>query len=249
MPGENEGKPTPAPETFSKEFVEDLKKDNAKYRAILRKMRAGQKADEDLTQMNEQLSEEVQRLRPRQIPEGHVTLPKADVDLLESYRKSGKPEEIEAGLKKKGELEAEVTETKRVIRFDKAAKSAGFKPSLLTKLAKSENFDVEEREVTEENDAGEEVVKKLPYARFNGDDKAEWIPLSKFAEKHLGDFLPSLRDDVDDSNNGMSRQKGREFPRQTSSERSKAPSGKDAVAGYVSQTYVRPSERNKKDKD
>lgn len=218
----------------------NLKKDNKKYRDRLRDIRAGQPAAEVLQKANDDLTTELEGIRGKVLPEGQVAVLKADADLLPAYKALGAdPKKIADDLKKKGELETEVAETKRTLAFEAAAKSVGFKPSVLTKLARSEKFDVEERDVTEEVD-GEKKTKKVPYARMSGDDKAEWLPLDKFAEKNLADFLPSLKDDGE---NGRAVT-GREFPRQTSSEQSKAPAN-DVVAGYMGRTYVRPSERNK----
>lgn len=248
MPGtdNNEAK---IPETITREFVKNILDDNAKYRRRLAHLREATATDKDAsraqTETMEEMNAELTTLRGKTfLTSGQVAVKKEDADALVEYRAiNADPKAVAADVKKKGELEGEIASRDREKKFFDAAKKVGYKPSVLTKLAKSESFDIDERDVTEEVN-GERVTKKLPFARPSGDDKAEWLPLEKFAEKHLSDFLPSLRDDADDRGTDTSR--GREFPRQTSSERSTAPNEKDAVKGYVQQTYKRPSEMHAK---
>lgn len=237
------------PENITQDFVANILADNAKYRRRLAHIRENGATDKEAARTQQEtmdeMNQELTTLRAKTfLTSGQVAVKKEDADALAAFRAiDPDPAKVAESVKKKGELEVEVAEISRAARFEKAAKLTGYKGSVLTKLAKSENFDVEERTVTEEVD-GERVERKAAYARVIGDDKAEWLPLDKFAEKNLSEFLPSLRD-ATDSTRSTEMTRGREFPRQASSERSTAPVKGDEVQKYVSSTYTRPSERNK----
>ncbi len=220
-----------------------LMKDNRKYRE---RARAGDFPGK--AAMEEELREaqgEAERLRGMVLPAGHKAVPDADAALIDAYKKLGKPEEVAEALKKKGELETEKTERERLDSYSGIASRNGLKGKLLAKLARTENFEVMEREEDADDDSGEKV--KVAYARVAGDDKAPWVKLSKFVEQNLADYGPALlaegstadTNGADTTRRAGGGSNGVEFPRQKPAG-GRAPS-KDAVAAHVSQQYVAPS--------
>jgi len=143
--------------------VEKLLRDNRKYRRKLASLRttAEVPGKETFEEEIRELTDEVQRLRPLAIPADHVAVPKADADALTEYKKLGDVKVVQESVKKKDELEKALAERDRASKYETMAKKMGYKPSVLTKLAKTENFEVEERDVTEDGE-----TKKLPFARI-----------------------------------------------------------------------------------
>jgi hypothetical protein len=119
----------------------------------------------------------------------------------------------------------------------KAAKSAGWKDTVLNKLVRDEKLKVEVRSENVTTDGKTEAVE-VAYVRGTGANDP-WTKLTEFVEKHavLKDFLPALRVKDDAGNEGA--RGSQEWPAQNGGSGS-GPQRKDAVAAHVAGTYSFP---------
>lgn len=151
-----------------------------------------------LRRKNQQLKQKLADAEKTKAPDGAVILTGDDAKAWPEYQKLGKPTELAKQIEdgKSATARAATLEQERV--HGEAAGLVGFKPSVLTRLATSEGFTVE---VKEEHVDGK--AAKVPYAKKTGDDKAQPVKLTEFAEQHLKDFLPALTaDDASDRSSG-----------------------------------------------
>ncbi len=111
--------------------------------------------------------------------DGAVVLSKEDAALWTAYAALGKPEEIKTALETKGTAEQELTVLKREKQIAKAADAAGFKASVLERLAADLTIDV--RPVKD--------GKPLVVVVKDGQETA----LADYAAAEWPDFLPALK--------------------------------------------------------
>lgn len=120
--------------------------------------------------------------------EGERVLAVADAKEYDAFKALGKsPKDITTALEQNTSLTQELDAMKVEKVIAEAAQIAGYKPSVLTKLAKTEGFRVEVREEGKGDDK-----KKVAYAVKGEGEEAEESELTEFATQALADFLPSL---------------------------------------------------------
>jgi len=152
------------------------------------------------------LLEKVGNLRARVAEEGSVVL---KGDALAEYNKlvalNLTPEQITEKLQQHAELSKEVQSTKQEKLFDAVAESLGLSVKgckAFARLAKTYALDIQMRDVTVEDNDGNETTVKKPFARVDG--KGEYTPLDAVLKKEYGEFLPALYAD-DDASDGADK--------------------------------------------
>lgn len=110
--------------------------------------------------------------------EGSKVLSADEAAEYAAYLALGKPKDVKAALDTKGTAEQELTALKREKLLSKAAEAAGFKASVLERLAGDLQIELEAKD-----------GKPLVYVVKDG----EKVALADYAEKEWADFLPALQ--------------------------------------------------------
>jgi hypothetical protein len=135
----------------------------------------------DNSQLREQrrsLREEVTTLKAKVAPDGARVLTAEEAKAYDAYAALGKPEDVKKALEANSEATAKLAKLERSERLRAAAEAAGYKPSVLERLAS--DLTIEVRPV---KDSAPLVVVVA-----DGQETA----LADYAEKEWKDFLPSL---------------------------------------------------------
>ena len=179
------------------------------------------------------------------VPEGAIVLTGDDKAEFEAFKAlKVKAEDVKKGLEERDQLKSKTKESDYEKIVEKAAKHFKFKPTVLSKLLKTEDLVLELRDTEVEVDGQDEPqVHKVAHVRPAKDEKADWKLLDKYVEKHLADFLPALRAE-EGADTPPSKTSPTRLPSQSSSK-----GGKDAkvdpVNAHISATYATPGERAK----
>lgn len=155
------------------------------------------------------LEEENDGLRAKLPGEGAVVLAKEDAATWAAYQKLGKPGDLEATAKKAADLEAKDAQRTRADKLREAGEAVGYKPTVLTKLAETEGFELVE--MRDEQVDGKAV--RVPYVKKSGDQAATPVKLTDFAAQHLGEFLPALTAAGNGGQGGGRSDGGQQAPR------------------------------------
>lgn len=150
----------------------------------------------ELATENLEYREKNDALKARQLPDGHVALPKADADALAGYKALGlAPDALKSRVDLAATLEAK--EAKRAA--DEAVTALGTqmgypKPGALVKLADQFKFTpADVREEPEDAAKPDGRKRKVLYVRPAGDAAAQPVALEKFAtDRDFTDFLAVL---------------------------------------------------------
>lgn len=161
------------------------------------------------------LKSEVETLKAKVVPDDAVVLTGDDKAHWQVYRELGKPDEVQARLGERDKLNDELTTLKRDELLRDAAQVAGYKFSVLKDRASGLN--VELRDVTEDG----KTVKRAVVKTESGEQ-----PLSEYAERHWGDYLPALR-----ANAATPAATGTPYPSQASS--TAATGAPDLVSQFI----------------
>jgi hypothetical protein len=145
---------------------------------LAEKLAEAENANYKLREKNRTLRQERDDARGKVPGDGVVTLPKEDAALLESYRAFGKPEDVKKALEANSEATVKLAKLEKAERLRAAAEAAGYKPSVLERLAS--DLTIEVRPV---KDSAPLVVVVA-----DGQETA----LADYAKQNWGDFLPAL---------------------------------------------------------
>lgn len=128
--------------------------------------------------------DELKALTAKLPPEGAVVLSRADAERWSAYTALGKPDELSAALSERDALKADLSKRDRTEQLRAAAQAAGYKPSVLERLAPDgAAFSV--REVTGEDGQ----VTQVAYLKT---PEGQEQPLTEWAQANAADFLPAL---------------------------------------------------------
>lgn len=116
----------------------------------------------------------------RRLPEGSVVLPKAEAESFAKLQALGTPAEIEAKVKKAGELEGTVAATALEKLAKDAAAAAQFDPDAFAAHAAAKGLYIELKD-TPVIEAGKTVTKKVPHVRPAANAAAPLVPLTDYA--------------------------------------------------------------------
>lgn len=138
-----------------------------------------------LREKNRDLTAQLQQAQGAAPPQGAVVLSGDEAQAWEAYKALGAPKDVEAKLKEGQMHGEELARARRAETLRTVAETARFKPSVLEALdAQAGGL---EYEVKDEQQNGQTV--KVAYVK----DGQGQTPLTQYAEKTWGDFLPSLR--------------------------------------------------------
>jgi hypothetical protein len=135
----------------------------------------------DNSQLREQrrsLREEVTTLKAKVAPDGARVLTAEEAKAYDAYAALGKPEDVKKALEANSEATAKLAKLEKAERLRAAAEAAGYKPSVLERLAS--DLTIEVRPV---KDSAPLVVVVA-----DGQETA----LADYAKQNWGDFLPAL---------------------------------------------------------
>lgn len=138
---------------------------------------------------NYRYRDQIRDLKGKVPGEADVVLKGDDAKRWQSYRELGEPGDLKRSLKDAETNAAEVTRFRRAERHAEVASVAGFNPKVFRRLAEQDGL---EFEIKPEKKGSEEI----PVVHVKGkDDKGEptLVPLTRYAETHWVDFLPSLQ--------------------------------------------------------
>lgn len=125
----------------------------------------------------------------KQWPEVEKFLTENKLDFKKLIEQAGKVPEIE---RKQAEIEAKS-------RIAEAAKSYDFNTKALSKIIKTEGLELEERDITEEDEeTGKKIKVKRWCTRKAGEKDAEWERLDVYAEDNFNVLMPALTASDDD---------------------------------------------------
>lgn len=156
------------------------------------------------------LLEKVARLRARVVEEGAVVLKGDDLATYNAYRALNlTPKQISDAVAERDTLSGQVKAAEKGKAFDSAAESLGLSAKgskAFARLARQEKLDIEFRDVTEDDENGDEQTVQKPFARIDG--KGDFKPLDAVLKKDFGEFLPALYTADDDGDATTSRRTG-----------------------------------------
>jgi hypothetical protein len=190
--------------------------------------------------------------RPEKLAEGGVILKPEDAkkwNVLKDITLT--PEQVKEALKRKDELEGQLTAQKQAELVESAAESLGVKrPKLLAEQVGTKKMVAEERDVEVERE-GKRVKEKQVQVRPAGDEKAAWRSMKDFVDNDLKDLHPALFADPEpeDSASGQQPSQGETavYPAQRGA-RGRAPVKGDVVVKTLGDRYLSPSESRKQSK-
>lgn len=136
---------------------------------------------------NRELREKLTAAEAAKPGDGAVVLTGADAKEYEALKALGSAKDVTTKLAAADAASTKLATLEREKVEGEGAALAGYKASVLSRLAKSEGFAVEVRD-----EPADGKPARVPYARPVGDDKAPWVKLTDYAAQHLGDFLPAL---------------------------------------------------------
>jgi hypothetical protein len=113
------------------------------------------------------------------LPDGSLVLPKAEAESFAKLQALGTPAEIEAKVKKAGELEAAVATTTAKEQARAAALAGQVDPDAFVDYALRTKLPIELRDMAVVEN-GKTVTRKVPYVRNPADDKAAFVPLTDY---------------------------------------------------------------------
>lgn len=120
--------------------------------------------------------------------DGERVLTAAEAKQWEAFQELKlKPADIKTALTERDALATENAGIKAERVTAEAASLAGYRPSVLAKLAKTEGFRVEVREAKDGD-----VTTRAAFAVVGDGDEAKATPLAEYAAASLADFLPAL---------------------------------------------------------
>lgn len=167
---------------------------DAEYRQFLRYQDLGTPEDvakkiRALEEDNHKQREEIRDLKTKVVGDGMVAVPKDKADALERYEALGKPEDLEAAVKERETLRADLATRDRRDAIRTAVKAMGWPEDVVATLEDLRSLDGATFEVKTETVDGKEV--QVPYVALAGQEPQK---LADFASATPA--LRGLRTDV-----------------------------------------------------
>lgn len=134
--------------------------------------------------------DEVHTLKGRLPREGHVVLDPDGAASFEAYRALGSPADLTKAIEDGRAAAAKVAEHDRVKFHAEVAAAAGFRPTVLDRMAVQDGLTLV---LKDGKDARTGKAVKVAHVKGEGDATT---PLADYAAKHWADFLPALKDEA-----------------------------------------------------
>jgi hypothetical protein len=135
-----------------------------------------------LFQENREHRQRIRELEQRVPGEGAVVLTGDQAAAWQAYQGLGAPNDVQQRLTAAEQAQQELSGLRRAEQVRSVAEAAGYRPTVLERLAEGLEF-----EVREEQRDGQ--TARVPYV-VSGEGHAE--PLTSYAQQHWADFLPAL---------------------------------------------------------
>lgn len=193
--------------------VEQLLGENAKLREDKRKLK----------EQNEQLLKDAPQ-------DGELILTKDEGAQWEAYCALGKPEDLKKQVEEHKTLSEKVAQSEKAKLVEEAAKAAGFKASVLEKLA--DGLAIEMKDVPKQNEKGETVQVRVAFVKTDTGLK----PLVDHAQENWPDFLPSLKESAQPGT--QAHQNGVQYP-------NNGGGGQQPQGGNVVDTFIQQANESR----
>lgn len=175
-----------------------------------------------------------------------VVLAGDDAKAWNEFKGLGLPvADVKKGLEERGTLQAKVVGMEREGSATKAAAVHKWKPGVLLDLINSRQLDlsVQKVQVKDPKD-GQTKDEDQWHVRKQGDSKATWTPLTKYAETEMKDYLPALQLSEGSGAEGEGAPRFSPVPGSSpAAPGGKAMTGGDVAQAHISRRYSPPGEQ------
>jgi hypothetical protein len=138
-----------------------------------------------LFQENHQYRERIRQLEQQLPGEGAVVLSGDQALAWQAYQGLGAPTDVQQRLTAAEQAQNELAGLRRAEQIRGVAEAAGYRPTVLERLAEGLEF-----EVREEQRDGQ--TARVPYVVTKSEQGEQRTPLADYAQQHWADFLPAL---------------------------------------------------------
>lgn len=181
--GDGEGDPPPKTPVPTPDPAPDLAK---LVDAAVAKHGDGTSALKAIISDNYSLRDDLKATKAKLPEKGSIVLSGDDAKAWGAYSQLGKPSDLKKALDEGETAKKEAGTFKRKEHHHEVAGVAGFKPTVLDKLASTDNLTLVVKD--EKDKAGKPV--KVAYVQGEGDAVT---PLTEYADKNWKEFLPALK--------------------------------------------------------
>jgi hypothetical protein len=130
--------------------------------------------------------ERIRQLEQQLPGEGAVVLTGDQAAAWQTYQGLGAPNDVQQRLTAAEQAQNELAGLRRAEQIRGVAEAAGYRPTVLERLAEGLEF-----EVREEQRDGQ--TARVPYVVSGEGQQQQATPLADYAQQHWADFLPALR--------------------------------------------------------
>jgi hypothetical protein len=178
-----------------------------------------------LFQENREHRQRIRELEQRVPGEGAVVLTGDQAAAWQAYQGLGAPTDVQQRLTAAEQAQNELAGLRRAEQIRGVAEAAGYRPTVLERLAEGLEF-----EVREEQRDGQ--TARVPYVVTKSEQGEQRTPLAEYAQQHWADFLPALSAQQQQ----QAPQGGVTYPRQQGGGR---PAPGDPVRAFIQQSNER----------
>jgi hypothetical protein len=129
--------------------------------------------------------ERIRQLEQQLPGEGAVVLSGDQAQAWQTYQGLGAPTDVQQRLTAAEQAQQELAGLRRAEQIRGVAEAAGYRPTVLERLAEGLEF-----EVREEQRDGQ--AARVPYVVTKSEQGEQRTPLAEYAQTHWADFLPAL---------------------------------------------------------
>jgi hypothetical protein len=182
-----------------------------------------------LFQENREHRQRIRQLEQQLPGEGAVVLTGDQAAAWQAYQGLGAPTDVQQRLTAAEQAQNELAGLRRAEQIRGVAEAAGYRPTVLERLAEGLEF-----EVREEQRDGQ--TARVPYVVARGEQGEQRTPLVEYAQAHWVDFMPALRAEQAAGQQQLPTQGGVTYPPQQGGGR---PAPGDPVRAFIQQSNER----------